>query len=35
VTWSLSQATSGARQRGELVDLGRAAGYDLSGVLGA
>jgi uncharacterized protein (TIGR01244 family) len=35
VTWSLCQATSGARARGELVDLGRAAGYDLSHVLGA
>jgi len=34
VTWSISQAMSGARDRGELVDLGRAAGYDLSGVLG-
>ena len=34
VTWSLSQATSGARDRGELVSLGRAAGYDLSNVLG-
>lgn len=34
VTWSLSQATTGARDRGELIGLGRAAGYDLSGVLG-
>lgn len=34
VTWSLSQALSGARPRDELVQLGRAAGYDLSGVLG-
>ena len=34
VTWSLSQATSGARDRGELVQLGRQAGYDLTGVLG-
>ena len=34
VTWSLSQATSGARDRGELVSLGRQAGYDLTGVLG-
>ncbi|MBI1200335.1 MAG: TIGR01244 family phosphatase [Phenylobacterium sp.] len=34
VTWSLSQAMSGARSRGELVGLGRAAGYDLSGPLG-
>ncbi len=35
VAWSLSEATSGARDRGELVSLGRSAGYDLSGVLGA
>ncbi|WP_309092753.1 TIGR01244 family sulfur transferase [Phenylobacterium sp.] len=34
VTWSLSQAASGARPRDELVQLGRQAGYDLSGVLG-
>ncbi|OHB27606.1 MAG: TIGR01244 family protein [Phenylobacterium sp. RIFCSPHIGHO2_01_FULL_69_31] len=34
VTWSLSQAQSGALPRGELVTLGRNAGYDLSGVLG-
>ena len=34
VTWSLAQAMSGARGREELIDLGRAAGYDLSGVLG-
>ena len=34
-TWSIGQAMSGARPRGELVDLARAAGYDLSGVLGA
>ena len=34
VTWSLGQAASGARSRQELADLGRAAGYDLSGVLG-
>lgn len=34
VTWSISQAQTGALPRGELVDLGRAAGYDLSGVLG-
>ena len=33
-TWSLGQALSGARSRGELVGLGRAAGYDLSGALG-
>lgn len=35
VTWSIGQALSGARPRGELVSLGAAAGYDLSGVLGA
>ena len=35
VTWSLCQATTGAKSRGELVSLGREAGYDLSGVLGA
>lgn len=34
VTWSLAQALSGAKSRGELVELGRNAGYDLSGVLG-
>ncbi|MDB5416724.1 MAG: hypothetical protein JWP50_143 [Phenylobacterium sp.] len=34
VTWALSQAASGARSPQELVSLGRAAGYDLSGVLG-
>ena len=34
VTWSLSQAVSGARPRDELVTLGRNAGYDLSQVLG-
>lgn len=34
VTWSICQATSGAMNRGDLVSLGRAAGYDLSGVLG-
>ncbi|WP_372785217.1 TIGR01244 family sulfur transferase [Phenylobacterium sp.] len=33
-TWSIGQAMSGAHERGELVALGRAAGYDLSGVLG-
>jgi len=33
VTWSLSQAATGARPRDELVRLGREAGYDLSGVL--
>ncbi len=35
VTWSLGQASAGERSRGELVELGAAAGYDLSGVLGA
>jgi uncharacterized protein (TIGR01244 family) len=35
ITWSLSQATSGAISRSDLVGLGRAAGYDLTGVLGA
>ena len=34
VTWSIGQAQSGAMGRGELVGLGRAAGYDLTGVLG-
>jgi len=34
VTWSIGQALSGARSRGELVSLGAEAGYDLSGVLG-
>jgi len=33
-TWAIGQAMSGARSRGELVSLGRAAGYDLSGALG-
>jgi len=33
-TWSIGQAMAGARTRGELVTLGREAGYDLSGVLG-
>lgn len=33
-TWSIGQAMSGARTRGELVTLGREAGYDLTGVLG-
>jgi uncharacterized protein (TIGR01244 family) len=33
VTWSIGQAISGARTRGELIDLAGAAGYDLSGVL--
>ena len=34
VTWSICQATSGARSRDELIGLGREAGYDLTGVLG-
>jgi uncharacterized protein (TIGR01244 family) len=34
VTWSLGQASSGARSREDLVGLGREAGYDLRGVLG-
>jgi uncharacterized protein (TIGR01244 family) len=34
VTWSIGQAQSGARPRGDLVSLGADAGYDLSGVLG-
>jgi uncharacterized protein (TIGR01244 family) len=34
ITWSLSEAASGARSRDELIGLGRAAGYDLSGPLG-
>lgn len=34
VTWSLAQALSGAKDRDELVQLGRGAGYDLSAVLG-
>ena len=33
-TWAIGQAMSGAFARGELVSLGRAAGYDLSGALG-
>lgn len=33
-TWSIGQAMSGARSRGDLVSLGREAGYDLTGVLG-
>ena len=33
VTWALGEALSGARSRDELVQLGREAGYDLSGVL--
>lgn len=34
VTWSLSQAETGAHTPAELIGLGRSAGYDLSGVLG-
>jgi len=34
VTWSLARAAAGD-DRAELAALGRAAGYDLSGVLGA
>ena len=34
VTWSLSQASTGQRSAQELVGLGRAAGYDLTAVLG-
>jgi uncharacterized protein (TIGR01244 family) len=34
VTWSLAQAMSGAKARDELIELGRGAGYDLSGPLG-
>jgi uncharacterized protein (TIGR01244 family) len=33
VTWSLGQASSGAKSRDELVRLGADAGYDLSAVL--
>lgn len=35
VTWSICQAVTGARGRDELLQLGRDAGYDLSGPLGA
>lgn len=34
VTWSIGQALAGDRSREELIRLGAAAGYDLSGVLG-
>jgi uncharacterized protein (TIGR01244 family) len=34
VTWSIAQAQTGARDRQELIGLGREAGYDLSSVLG-
>jgi uncharacterized protein (TIGR01244 family) len=34
-TWSLGQAMDGKRPVAELIALGRAAGYDLTGVLGA
>jgi len=33
VTWSLGQQAAGERSRDELVSLGAAAGYDLSGTL--
>jgi uncharacterized protein (TIGR01244 family) len=33
--WSLGQAEAGKRSRAELVELGAAAGYDLSAALGA
>jgi uncharacterized protein (TIGR01244 family) len=33
VTWSLGQSQTGLRQPQELIALGTAAGYDLSGVL--
>jgi uncharacterized protein (TIGR01244 family) len=33
VTWSLGQAQTGLRQPQDLIALGAAAGYDLSGVL--
>lgn len=33
VTWAIGEAMSGGRPRDELVQLGREAGYDLSGVL--
>jgi uncharacterized protein (TIGR01244 family) len=32
--WSIGQALSGDRDRGELLSLGAEAGYDLSGALG-
>jgi uncharacterized protein (TIGR01244 family) len=35
ITWALGQAMDGRRSRAELSQLARAAGYDLSGVLGA
>ena len=34
VTWALGEAASGALSHGEIVQLGRVAGYDLSGLLG-
>lgn len=33
VTWSLGEAMAGAQSRDQLISLGAAAGYDLSGVL--
>ena len=34
VTWSIGQAMAGSQSRGDLINLGAEAGYDLSGVLG-
>ena len=34
VTWSIGQAMAGQQSRGDLINLGAEAGYDLSGVLG-
>ena len=33
-TWSIGEALAGTRSRQELIELARAAGYDLSGLLG-
>jgi uncharacterized protein (TIGR01244 family) len=33
VTWSIGQARAGLRSRDELIELGRNAGYDLTGPL--
>jgi uncharacterized protein (TIGR01244 family) len=33
ITWSLGEALAGRRPRAELIELGHAAGYDLSGAL--
>src|ERR1700733_13231788 len=35
VTWSVGQARHGLRSREELIELGRNAGYDLTGPLGS